>query len=177
MRTRLRPIIRDYSYARSRRYLRVQCEPLGMKFIARYYTDDFPTIAAASQAACKLCDAVEPMLIAAYADHKRDPRSYFGKKSTPKSSSLPAGLSYEPAGFPHRYVAVRWQACGKSHRKRFRLRHGSYPAIMRVARELRRIKIREEQLRVKQLQTEVAQKLHQAFSAAKSAGAHVIMLD
>ena len=177
MRTRLRPIIRDYSYARSRRYLRVQCEPLGMKFIARYYTDDFPTVAAARLAARKLCDALVPALKAAYADHKRDPRKYFGKKSTPKSSSLPAGLSYEPTQYPHRHIVVRWQASGQSRLQRFRLRHGSYSKIIKAACKLRRTKIAEERLRIMQLQTVVAQKLRRAFGAAKKAGAHVIMHD
>jgi hypothetical protein len=177
MRTRLRPIIRDYSYARSRRYLRVQCEPLGMKFIARFYTDDFPTIADARLAAGKLCDALEPALKAAYADHKHDPRKYFGKKSTPKSSNLPAGLSYEPTGFPHHHIVVRWQASGKSRLKRFRLRHGRYPAIIRAAVRLRAVKIREEETRVDQLQARVARKLRQAFGAAKKTGAHIIMHD
>ena len=153
MRTRLRPIIRDYSHARSRRYLRVQCEPLGMKFIARYYTDDFPTIADARLAARKLCDDLEPVLKTAYADHKRDPRKYFGKKSTPKSSSLPPGLSYEPTSYPHRFIVVRWQASGKSQYKKFRLYHGKYPAIIRSALELRRSQISEERIRVTDLQT------------------------
>ncbi len=175
MRTRLRPIIRDYTYARSRRYLRVQCEPLSMKFIARFYVDDFPTIAQARVAALQLCDTLEPVLIKAYADHKRDPRKYFGKKSTPKSSSLPAGLSYEPAGYPHRYIVVRWQARGKSHLVRFRLRHGHYPAILKAARDLRRMKVREEKLRVTQLQVRIARQLRRTFAVAQDAGAHVIM--
>ena len=177
MRTRLRPIIRDYSYARSRRYLRVQCEPLGMKFIARYYTDDFPSIAAARMAARRLCDALEPALKAAYADNKHDPRKYFGKKSTPKSSSLPAGLSYEPTGFPHHHIVVRWQAAGESHLKRFRLRHGRFPATIRAAVKLRQAMIREEEARINQLQEKIGRRLRQAFNTARKAGAHVIMLD
>ncbi len=177
MRTRLRPIIRDYSYARSRRYLRVQCEPLGMKFIARYYTDDYPSIAQARSAARRLCDALEPVLKLAYADSKRDPRKYFGKKSSPKSSSLPTGISYEPTASPHRYIIVRWQASGKSQYKKIRLRHGHYPAIMQAARKLRQQKIREEHLRLDQLQVVVAAKLRRAFGLAKKAGAHVVMLD
>ena len=177
MRTRLRPIIRDYSYARSRRYLRVQCEPLGMKFIARYYTDDFPSVATARLAARKLCDALVPALSAAYADHKRDPRKYFGKKSTPKSSSLPAGLSYEPTEHPHRHIVVRWQASGVSRRQRVRQHHGRHPAILRAALKFRQLRIRDEETRVNQLQTKIALKLRRAFNAARKAGAHVIMHD
>jgi len=175
MRTRLRPIIRDYTYARSRRYLRVQCEPLSLKFIARYYVNDFPTLTHARAAARHLCDALEPVLRKAYAIHKRDPRNYFGKKSAPKSSSLPPGLSYEPARFPHRYVVVRWQALGQSQLVRFRLRHGHFSAILKEARELRRTKVREEKLRVTELQTKVARQLRRAFTAARTAGAHTVM--
>ncbi len=176
MRTRTRPIIRDYVYPRSRRYLRVQCEPYGMKFIARYYPDDFPTVAAARTAARKLCDKLEPVLTAAYATNKRDPRKYFGKSGPAKSSSLPAGLSYEPAGFPHRYVVVRWQASGRSQLKRFRLRHGRFPAILKAARNFRRDRIREEKLRVTEHQAVIGQRLRQVFATAKTAGAHVVIM-
>jgi hypothetical protein len=175
MRTRLRPIVRDYTYARSRRYLRVQCEPLGLKFIARFYVADFPSLAQARAAARQLCDCLEPVLRQAYAIHQRDPRKYFGKKSAPKSSGLPTGLSYEPASFPHRYVVVRWQALGKSRLVRFRLRHGHFPAILKTARELRRTKVREEKLRVTELQFKVARKLRRAFASARADGAHTIM--
>ena len=175
MRTRLRPIIRDYSYERSRRYLRVQCEPLGMKFIARFYPADFPTIAAARKAARQLCDAAEPVLRTAYAETKRDPRSYIGKNGPKKSSSLPAGLGYSPATYPHRYIVVRWQANGKAHYQRFRLEHGRYPKIIRKARELRRRMIKQEQNRVNELQVKIAEKLRRAFLSAKAKSAHVIM--
>jgi len=175
MKTRLRPIIRDYSYERSRRYLRVQCEPLGMKFIARFYPADFPSVAAARSAARKLCDAAEPVLRTAYAETKRDPRSYIGKNGPKKSSTLPAGLGYSPATYPHRYIVVRWQANGKAHYQRFRLEHGQYPKIIRLARDLRRQKIKEEQARVDALQVKIAGKLRRAFLQAKVHGAHVIM--
>jgi len=175
MRTRLRPIIRDYSYARSRRYLRVQCEPLGMKFIARFYPNDFDTIAQAREAARQLCDAVEPTLRTAYAETKRDPRSYIGKNGPKKSSSLPAGLGYSPATPPHRYIVVRWQSNGKAHYQRFRLKRGQYPKIIRIARELRGRMINEERERVNLLQEKIAGKLRVAFLGAKKNGAHVIM--
>lgn len=175
MRTRLRPIIRDYSFARSRRYLRVQCEPLGLFFVARFYTDDFPTVAAARVAAHRLCDRLEPVLRTAYAETKRDPRRYIGKNGPKKSSSLPPGLSYHPAAFPHTHIVVRWQACGRRVIKRFRLRHGHYPGIIRAARQLRATKVREERRRVKELAATCREKLRAAFLQAKSDGAHVIM--
>ena len=175
MRTRLRPIIRDYSFARSRRYLRVQCEPLGLLFIARFYPADFPTVAAARAAARHLCDRVEPILRTAYAETKRDPRRYIGKNGPKKSSALPPGLSYQPAAFPHTHIVVRWSASGCQVVERFRLRHGHYPAIIRAARQLRSAKVRAERLRVKELAAACRERLRAAFLEARTAGAHVIM--
>ena len=175
MRTRLRPIIRDYSFARSRRYLRVQCEPLGLLFVARFYPADFPTVAAARAAARRLCDRLEPILRTAYAETKRDPRRYISKNGPKKSSSLPPGLSYQPAAFPHPHIVVRWRASGRATIKRFRLRLGHYPEIIRAARQLRAAMVREERRRVKELAVACRERLCAAFLQAKSAGAHVIM--